>query len=193
MFLEFLGSPHVYIFIFVGLLVGGEVVLLPSTFFALLGYLNIWYIFTISVIAVTIADTLWYLFGRRLTKERVVNLPIFRKRRELLFKTSAAFEKYSFLVIFFAKYIYGIRIIVQILSGIHRVPFWRYFSTNVSAIILLNLVLIALASTITTSLRQLEDVTRAISLGLTAFVIIVILLHWLAGRIITRRKEWIAT
>lgn len=190
MSLEFIGSPYIYAFIFLGMLVGGELVLLPSIFFGLLGYLNIWYVFLISIVAVSIADGLWYLLGRRLTKETLFALPFLKKQRDLVLKISALFQQHSSSIIFFAKYMYGIRIIVQIVSGMHRIPFQKYFVINVSAIIFFNILLIVLARIITTSLSQLQDLTRVISIGLTAFVIIVILLHWLASRIIKRNKKW---
>ncbi len=188
MVLEFLQSFYVYPFIFFGLIFGGEVILLPAIFLASTGYLNMVYVVLIALTATTLSDILWYLLGRYLTKEKLYKLPVLKNRKDLADKLSTFFEKHDLKIMVAAKYIYGIRIIVQIIAGMHNMKFGRYLAVNMFAIAAFLGILVLISSTIATSLSVFEDITSNLITGLTIFAVIVVCSHILIKKWITKQK-----
>jgi membrane protein DedA with SNARE-associated domain len=56
---------HPYISVFIGLVVGGESVLLPTLYLATQNIFSIKYVWCIALLAVAISDSFWYYVGYR--------------------------------------------------------------------------------------------------------------------------------
>jgi membrane protein DedA with SNARE-associated domain len=132
-------AAYPYITVFIGLLIGGETILLPALYLGVLGVLNVWAILVIMIISTVISDTFWYTVGRGLIPQ-FVEKSFSEKRRSQLEKLSSVIKGKELAILFYSKFIYGTRIAAQILCGARKVPFWKYQSINILAVVVLGIV-----------------------------------------------------
>jgi len=111
-----------------GLPVPGETVLLLASFLAYSeGELHLPYIILIGTCAATLGDNLGFVigyYGGRPLLDRYQH--IFRVPGRALTKGERLFQRYGAAAIFFARFIFGMRIIAGPLAGVLRMP-WRKF------------------------------------------------------------------
>ena len=111
-----------------GVPVPGETVLLLASFLAYSQHeLQLQWIILVATIAATIGDnmgfTLGYYGGRQLLERYQA---FFRIRKGTLLKGERLFDRYGAVTIFFARFVFGMRIIAGPLAGVLRMP-WRKF------------------------------------------------------------------
>ena len=112
-----------------GLPVPGETILLLASFLAYSrDELQLAYIILIGVCAATIGDNLGFAIGYRggrplLDRYRTT----FRIREHHIARGERLFEQYGALTIFFARFIFGLRVVAGPLAGVLRMP-WKRFA-----------------------------------------------------------------
>jgi|SRR6516164_1176165 membrane protein DedA with SNARE-associated domain len=112
-----------------GLPVPGETILLLASFLAFSREeLQLAYIILIGICAATIGDNLGFAIGYRggrplLDQYRTA----FRIREEHIQRGERLFEQYGALTVFFARFIFGLRVIAGPLAGVLRMP-WKRFA-----------------------------------------------------------------
>lgn len=132
-------SSYPYAFVFVGLLLGGETVLLPALYLAVIGVLNGWYVMGVMIAATVISDGFWFTIGRGIIPafmQRFVN----KKRAHQLQTFSNIVAGKELIILFYSKFIYGTRIAAQVLCGARKVSLYSYLSINTCAVISLGAV-----------------------------------------------------
>ena len=106
----------------------GETVLLFASFLAYQEHkLHLPYLILLGVAACTLGDNLGYLlghFGGRPLLKRYQH--VFRVRDRTIRRGERLFERHGHVAIFFARFIFGLRIIAGPLAGVLRMP-WRQF------------------------------------------------------------------
>jgi len=111
-----------------GVPVPGETVLLFASFLAYdEGELRLPYLILLAIAACTVGDNLGYLLGRRGGRpllERYQHL--FRIRDRTIRRGERLFARHGHITIFFARFIFGMRVIAGPLAGVLRMP-WRQF------------------------------------------------------------------
>ena len=177
-----------FILLFIGLVFGGDAVLVPTIFFTVTGVLPVSMVLPLVLVAVIAADSLWYILGTRLPRERLEELPYLRGRKDLIFHLSKVFDTRSLLIIFVSKFVHGTRLIVQLLCGIHKINYFRFISISVLGSIAWISFLTLLAFSLKLSIVAVEDVVRATQIALLLFFVIVIVTHilirwWLRKKI----------
>ncbi|MCI0619555.1 VTT domain-containing protein [Candidatus Wolfebacteria bacterium] len=178
---------HTYAFIFFGLLFAGEVVLIPAAYAATLGYIGIVQLFLTAVIATSIADTFWYFVGKYISTERLWRIGFVRKREELIRNISAHFTNHQLKILFLSKAVYGTRTVIQVLSGMHHVPFAKYLSVNALGIVSWTAFIIIVASVIQTGLDPIREVVHGAEIAFVVFVGLVIVVNILVHRAVKHR------
>jgi len=107
----------------------GETILLFASFLAYDEHkLRLPYLILLGIAACTLGDNLGYLLGRlggRPLLER--HQHIFHIRDLTIRRGERLFERHGHLAIFFARFIFGMRIIAGPLAGVLRMP-WRQFA-----------------------------------------------------------------
>ncbi|MGC2323470.1 MAG: DedA family protein [Terriglobales bacterium] len=111
-----------------GVPVPGETVLLFASFLAYdEGDLRLPYLILLGIAACTVGDNLGYLIGRRGGRPLLDRYQhIFRIRDRTIRRGERLFERHGHIAIFFARFIFGLRIIAGPLAGVLRMP-WRQF------------------------------------------------------------------
>ncbi len=111
-----------------GVPVPGETILLFASFLAYdEGELHLPYLILLGIAACTLGDNLGYLIGRRGGRRLLDRYQhIFRIRDRTIRRGERLFERHGAVTIFFARFIFGMRIIAGPLAGVLRMP-WRQF------------------------------------------------------------------
>lgn len=112
-----------------GLPVPGETTLLVASFFAYSEHkLHLGWIIVVATCAATLGDNLGFaigFYGGRPLLEHYQRL--FRIRQEFFERGEALFARYGAATIFFARFIFGMRVIAGPLAGVLRMR-WRNFT-----------------------------------------------------------------
>ncbi len=112
-----------------GVPVPGETILLLASFLAYSQHeLQLPWIIVVATIAATLGDNIGFVLGRfggRPLLERYQT--VFRIRDATLARGEELFARYGSVTIFFARFVFGMRIIAGPLAGVLRMP-WRKFT-----------------------------------------------------------------
>jgi membrane protein DedA with SNARE-associated domain len=165
-------GEHPYLFLFFGLLIGGESILVPALYLAVASKLSVVCVIGLALVATVISDTVWYFIGYYLTHQRVARI-LGPKRELVLERFSKFFSGRKYLIVYLSKFIYGTRIIAQVLAGVYRINFWRYQLVNIAGIFSLNALLLALVYIGHQSTRAAPDQARLYVAG-----VILVMLVW---------------
>lgn len=165
-----------------GIPVPGETILLLASFMAYSQHeLQLGWIILVGTIAATLGDNLGFalgLYGGRPLLARYQS--VFRIGNSTLVKGENLFARYGALTIFFARFVFGMRIIAGPLAGVLRMP-WRKF-------LIFNFLGAALWVTVISSAgflfgrhwqRMEHDIGRA---DLAAAIVVLLLIAWLWWR-----------
>ncbi|MDP9268691.1 MAG: DedA family protein [Acidobacteriota bacterium] len=112
-----------------GLPVPGETTLLFASFLAYSEReLHLGYIILFGIIACTLGDNLGYLIGYRGGRPLLDRYQrLFHIRQRTITRGERLFQRYGSVTIFFARFLFGMRIIAGPLAGVLRMP-WRKFA-----------------------------------------------------------------
>lgn len=146
-FLEYvLGNlqANAYPLLFVGLLAAGEVVLIPALYLAVTGHLELPVVLGIAISATILSDLGWYGLGRLFPSAALSRLA---KRRggRLLPWIEQVFTERAARALFYSKFVYGTRVLAQLLAGLHAMPLRVYLPVNTIAIVAVTLLFTAIA------------------------------------------------
>ncbi|MBI2023568.1 VTT domain-containing protein [Candidatus Giovannonibacteria bacterium] len=179
-----------YTAIFIGLLTGGETVLLPALYIAVTnGALDIKLVVAINILATVISDSFWYILGRWINKETILSSRFFSKKLSGARDFSEFFERHSLYAVFISKFIYGTRMITQVLAGMHKTSFIKYMAVDIMGILSLTGVFLILIEFLQVSIGMMLKLTYGTEIIFGIFVIIVLILLSLFKRII--KKKWL--
>jgi len=111
-----------------GIPVPGETILLLASFLAYSQHeLQLSWIIVVATIAATIGDNLGYALGYYGGRRLLIRYQtLFRIPETVLVRGEGLFARYGAITIFFARFIFGMRIIAGPLAGVLRMP-WRKF------------------------------------------------------------------
>jgi len=121
-----------YVMVFLGTIVGGELIILAAVFLASLGFLNIYLVILFGLLGIIISDNWWYFVGTKIRGK----LDYFRKRFVSLKyhnKIESFGEKFidhypKFLIL--SKFVYGARIVTLLTSGYKHIPYRKFVKFN---------------------------------------------------------------
>ena len=112
-----------------GIPVPGETILLFASFLAYEEHgLNLAVVIVIAIIACTLGDNIGYWIGRRGGRPLLERYQhIFKIRNSSIRRGEKLFERYGSPTIFFARFVFGMRIIAGPLAGVLRMD-WKRFA-----------------------------------------------------------------
>lgn len=145
-----------YLFLFFGMVIFGETVFFPAAYLVYSGTLEFWPVLIVSLFATLVADNVWYFIGRIVPREKLLKLRVVEKRGEMLEKSSAWFDKYGLRILFYSKFLYGTRVIVQIVCGMRRLSFLPYLLVNTLGLVTVYILIFAIIFTTNISIEALQ-------------------------------------
>ena len=179
-------SDRPYLFLFIGLLVAGEVVLIPAIYLAVTGRLELGWVFLVAVAATGISDLVWYYLGRALPRERLKRIGGGRTGRAMD-RLDALYARRGAQILIGSKFIYGTRTAAQVLAGANGMRAGTYLAANTFGIALLVGVLCAIGYSVRGTLRMADLVDR-MEIAFLVFVAAAIVIHIVAAKLL--RERW---
>lgn len=117
--------------IFLGIALGGEILLLGAGMLTSFGYLGFFEIILAASFGVVLVDSFWYLLGR--TGREIVFLKNLGKKfikKENYEHWQKNFGKHSVKTILLVRLIYGFRAFVLMAAGAAKMPYQKFFIFN---------------------------------------------------------------
>jgi len=111
-----------------GVPVPGETILLVASILASTeGDLRLSWIIAVGTIAATLGDNVGFTLGYRGGRPLLARYQsVFRIRSQTLARGERMFARYGAVAVFFARFVFGLRIVAGPLAGVLRMP-WRKF------------------------------------------------------------------
>ncbi|MSN95822.1 DedA family protein [Campylobacter sp. FMV-PI01] len=126
-------STYGYIILFAYTLGGGMVAIIAAGVLSYAGKMDLTLIIIVASISNFLGDTLLFYLGRY-NKQAI--MPYFKKQTRNLALAQILFKKHGGKIIFFKKYIYGLKTLVPIAIGLTKYSFGKFSIINlISSII----------------------------------------------------------
>jgi membrane protein DedA with SNARE-associated domain len=179
-------NAHPYLSLFVGMLIAGELVLLPAIYMSATGQLEIAYVICIAIASTLIKDFGFYYAGRTVPASALQRIPG-HSTSKLVKGLDTLFRQRGPEVLFLSKFVYGTRMIAQILAGVHAMPVRVYLIANTLGTAALTLALSVIAWSVTGTTRQFGDAVHSAELAFFLFVLIASIAYVSVATIARRR------
>jgi membrane protein DedA with SNARE-associated domain len=167
-----------------GIPLPGETILLLASFLAFSRHeLRLGYIILVGVCAATLGDNLGFAIGYRggrplLDRYRA----FFRISPATIARGEQLFDEYGAVTIFFARFIFGLRVIAGPLAGVLRMQWQRFAVFNFLGAVLWVSVIAGVGYKFGKHWDQLVDYIKKLNIGIAIAAAVAILLVWLWHR-----------
>jgi membrane-associated protein len=167
-----------------GLPLPGETILLLASFLAYSqDELQLPYIILVAVCAATLGDNLGYAIGYRGGRPLLDRYRhVFRIRPATIERGERLFDEYGSATIFFARFIFGLRVIAGPLAGVLRMPWKRFAVFNFLGAVLWVSVISAVGYKFGKHWDKLVEYIKDLNVGIAIVAALVILFLWLWHR-----------
>ena len=162
----------------------GETILLLASFLAYSqDELQLPYIILVAVCAATLGDNLGYAIGYRGGRPLLDRYRhVFRIRPATIERGERLFDEYGSATIFFARFIFGLRVIAGPLAGVLRMPWKRFAVFNFLGAVLWVSVISAVGYKFGKHWDKLVEYIKDLNVGIAIVAALVILFLWLWHR-----------
>jgi membrane protein DedA with SNARE-associated domain len=175
-----------YLSLFVGMLIAGELVLLPAIFLAVTGQLEFVQVIIVAIAATLLKDFGLYYLGRRFPAAALRRLPG-KGTSALVQGLDRLFRERGPQLLFASKFVYGTRAVVQVLAGVHDMPLRPYLIANSLGTAALTLALSGIAWSVADTAQRYADAVRSVELAFLVFVVTAVL-GQLSVAMVARRR-----
>jgi len=130
----YLGILLVLLLCGLGLPIPEDVPLVTGGWLCYEGLANVWIMILVGLVGVLSGDFFLFWLGRRFGHQ-ITEHRLFRKlvNPSRLAKAERLFERHGFKIIFFGRFLPGLRPMLWVVCGISRVPTWIFATTNGAA------------------------------------------------------------
>ena len=170
-----------------GIPLPGETTLLLAAFLAYSEHrLTLFGVIIVGVIACTLGDNIGYWIGHRggrplLERQR----KLFRVSQEHLARGERFFIRYGSFTIFFARFVFGMRILAGLLAGVLRMPWKKFVLFNFLGAVVWVSVMASLGYFFGSRLQWLTDEVEHVEIVLIGILIVVLVFR----RLLVGRRE----
>jgi membrane protein DedA with SNARE-associated domain len=179
------------IFLFLGILIVGSPVLLPSIHLAIEGELNGGIVAALALTAMWASDSIWYALGRVGRVLQLKRLLRFGRVAQALRQVNALRRRVPMArLLFLSRFLYGTRIAANLLCGMVRTPYARVAAVNFASSLLWTALLFGLARSIGSTMELFLAEGQSIQLVVAVFVLAGFVLQFAltrAGRFVVKK------
>jgi membrane protein DedA with SNARE-associated domain len=166
-----------YAAIAVAMVIGGDIVLISAVYLLFHNYFSLWPLIATCFFSTMIADVAWYSLGKYLPKSPLISKKLARK--SAVETVQRFFDKHSLKTLFYSKFIYGTRTIVQILCGFKRLPLVPYLAVNSIGTIGYIFLIIIIGYFVRESVEFLHETIAGFRITVLIGLVIIISIAWL--------------
>ncbi len=167
-----------------GIPVPGETILLLASFLAYSQHaLQLQWIIVVATIAATLGDNLGFTigyYGGRALLSRYQNF--FRIQEQTLAKGERLFARYGAVTIFFARFVFGMRIIAGPMAGVLRMPWRKFLVFNFIGALVWVTVISSAGYLFGRQWEHLEQNVKRFDLLAAACLVVILVLLWWRNR-----------
>jgi len=167
-----------------GIPVPGETVLLFASFLAYSEHeLSLLWIIVVATVAATLGDNLGFALGYhggRPLLDRYQS--IFRIRQSTLARGERLFARYGAGTIFFARFVFGMRIIAGPMAGVLRMPWRRFLVFNLMGAAVWVSVISSVGYLFGRHWHRLEQALKRVDIAIAIVALVAALFWWWRGR-----------
>lgn len=186
-FITQLQPGYIYPAIFFGHIFLGGLIFIPALYLALIHELSLPILFVVIVTSSMAIDSVWYVLGKGLQKERVYSLSFIQSRMEEARRFSTAFSKYGVWAVFFTKFIYGTRIASHIFAGIHKIDYWKFLGATAAGTSIWFGVMYFMVKALDKGVSGTASAAFRIQIIFLTIVTLLLLLNWFTGTYVRNR------
>jgi membrane-associated protein len=117
--------------LFFGFFFPGDSVLFTAGFLASQGFLNIWVLVPLMMIAAVLGDSVGYFTGSKLGHWLMNKRDSFFFKKEYIHKAQDFYHKQGGKTLILARFIPAVRTFVPIVAGMAQMPYHRFLSFNI--------------------------------------------------------------
>ena len=114
----------IYLGIFIGVFLEGELIMLTSIIASRNGNLNLWLVILVGVLATIFSDMFYFFIGRNRGKAWLLKNRRFIPKAK---RVSRKIEKYPVLIFVIYRFLYGFRMITPLLIGLSKTKTRKFF------------------------------------------------------------------
>lgn len=172
----------VYVIIFIGIALEGDLILFTSAFFADQGFLDPALVFGVTLLGVFTRDLMWYEVGKKLAHSQ--NWLAVRAK-----KMAEPFDDHLherlFHSVLIAKFVYGLHLAIVMRIGALKIPVREFFRVDTLATIVWIIVVggLGFLSSRSIILFSAEDYLQYTEVALAGAIIAYLIFHSIIGRI----------
>ena len=168
-------TTYKYAVLFFGMLFLGETFLLPAVYLSLDGKISPGMVVLISCVATVVSDVVWYYLAFIVPFHKIRHWRRVEHHQDKFEKLSQLFDKHNYRILFLSKFVYGTRILVQILCGVKRMNFWKYIAVNIFGVLSYMVFLYFIAVVVNRSIAG--EVMGGFKIAIAVFIVIVIVIN----------------
>lgn len=178
---------QLYPALFVGLILLGGFVLLPAMYLALMGSINLLFLFFATVIAGMVSDSFWYAIGLSSKKEKLYSLPFIRKRVEEAKRFSSFYQKHGVRLVFLTKFVYGTRVASHVLAGMHKINLFKFILATGAGTSLWFWIFYFLVKALDLGITSAKATAFRIQILFLVTITILVLFNWITGKYLRKK------
>lgn len=183
-FISFLHLVLIYLVIFCGLMVEGEIVLFTAAILVHFGLLNYFGVLVVAFFGAWLGDMLWFLVGRRWGPS------YFARHKYWLFLSKNHFERLMEYfkngrgnrTIFISKFSYGLNHAVIVAAGASQMNFRKFIRLDSWITLSWVLIILSVVQILGSSFQHVKHITKDIGLGAAGVLIIFIVIEILVSK-----------
>lgn len=154
-----------YGLVFLGVILLSEVVLIPALYFAWIGQLDFQTTVITILAAEVVADTLTYGIARLVPDRWRERIPGLRTTSRVGQGLQRLFSAHGLRILFVSRFIYGSRLVVQGLCGLHRLPYWQFISVAFVGNVAWSLLMVSIIALVDASVGEFETLAGQIQIA----------------------------
>jgi len=172
-----------------GWIAPGTTVILIGSFFAAQGELNIYMIWTTSVVAALLGDNVGYFIGRRMGRRVMERYEEKPKLPGGLETSQRFFARYGGITVLFGRMISGVDAFIPLTAGTSGMPHWKYMAYDVPGVMLWSGLFCALGYFFGESWQAIDKVISWLGWGTLGLIVIVVVAFMLFRRRAKRNEQ----
>lgn len=177
------GQLVAYFFVFFGMFIQEEIILLVSgslTFFKILDFPQV---LLAAFLGGIIWDSFWFWMGRRYGEKFILQFgKYFFVTPERFFKMQRSIKNNGAKFIFLTKFLYGLNRTFLMAAGASKMKFKKFLSYQAGTTAFLVLLFVSLGRFFASSLETLGQDIKFVGLGILTFIVLILLLEKLFGK-----------